>query len=252
MGTSCCDPLEVLFYFGRAALLPPSLLYHLLKSIFLLPQMTEGKCCLLLRQGATIWTRGGSSATRVEGLIRGKRLEKPLDGRLFVFNIVVLTNVTALMSRWISSFLLPGEEWYLCRLTLTTPGQAGLQWTMFPRPYLAAVGPDATPGTVVYHLSARQREDAHGSAQFFLLDGKTFIHNNTDIEIKAFMGKEQHIREHSGGCRQPGGGFIYVLFWISWFLLVLKGSETCKDLKSGVASPPATPIKTCFLQRNHL
>uniref|UniRef100_A0A3Q3N5U2 Si:dkey-22o22.2 n=1 Tax=Mastacembelus armatus TaxID=205130 RepID=A0A3Q3N5U2_9TELE len=54
---------------------------------------------------------------------------------------------------------LRGEEWYLCRLTLSMPSQADLQWTMFPSPYLAAVGPDATPGSVVYRLSARSHQD---------------------------------------------------------------------------------------------
>lgn len=50
---------------------------------------------------------------------------------------------------------------------------------MFPQPFLAAVGPDATPGSVVYRLSARQQEDTLGPVQFFLLDGKnSFIHNN--------------------------------------------------------------------------
>nr|XP_061812727.1 neural-cadherin-like [Nerophis lumbriciformis] len=64
-----------------------------------------------------------------------------------------------------------GEEWYLCRLTLTTLSQADLQWTMFPRPYLAAVGPDAAPGSVAYSLSARQRDGSLGQPQFLLLDG---------------------------------------------------------------------------------
>ncbi|KAM9851671.1 neural-cadherin [Aulostomus maculatus] len=64
-----------------------------------------------------------------------------------------------------------GDEWYLCRLTLSTLSQADLQWTMFPAPYLAAVGPDATPGSVVYHLSARQRDESPGQVQFLLVDG---------------------------------------------------------------------------------
>lgn len=70
--------------------------------------------------------------------------------------------------------LLPpaGDEWYLCRLTLTMPSLADLQWAMFPSPYLAAVGPDATPGSVVYRLLARQRDGTLGQAQFFLLDGE--------------------------------------------------------------------------------
>nr|XP_057909277.1 neural-cadherin isoform X1 [Doryrhamphus excisus] len=64
-----------------------------------------------------------------------------------------------------------GDEWYLCRLTLSTLSQADLQWTMFPCPYLAAVGPDAAPGSVVYRLSARQRDGSLGQLQFLLLDG---------------------------------------------------------------------------------
>lgn len=51
------------------------------------------------------------------------------------------------------------------------PSQADLQWGMFPSPYLGAVGPDATSGSVVYRLSARQRDGALGQAQFLLLDG---------------------------------------------------------------------------------
>nr|XP_020473054.1 neural-cadherin-like [Monopterus albus] len=66
---------------------------------------------------------------------------------------------------------LRGDEWYLCRLTLSMPSQANLQWAMFPSPYLAAVGPDATPGSVVYRLLARQRDGTQGSTQFLLLDG---------------------------------------------------------------------------------
>uniref|UniRef100_A0A4W6DCA0 Si:dkey-22o22.2 n=1 Tax=Lates calcarifer TaxID=8187 RepID=A0A4W6DCA0_LATCA len=66
---------------------------------------------------------------------------------------------------------LRGDEWYLCRLTLSMPSQANLQWAMFPSPYLGAVGPDATPGSVVYRLSARQRDGTQGQAQFILLDG---------------------------------------------------------------------------------
>ncbi|XP_008429010.1 neural-cadherin isoform X1 [Poecilia reticulata] len=66
---------------------------------------------------------------------------------------------------------LRGDEWYLCRLTLSMPSQADLQWGMFPSPYLGAVGPDATSGSLVYRLSARQRDGALGQAQFLLLDG---------------------------------------------------------------------------------
>ncbi|XP_077577604.1 neural-cadherin [Stigmatopora nigra] len=64
-----------------------------------------------------------------------------------------------------------GDEWYPCRLILSTSGEAHLQWTMFPAPYLAAVGPDAAPGSLVYHLSSRQRDSTPGQPQFLLLDG---------------------------------------------------------------------------------
>ncbi|CAJ1061360.1 neural-cadherin isoform X1 [Xyrichtys novacula] len=64
-----------------------------------------------------------------------------------------------------------GDEWYLCRLTLSMPSQADLQWTMFPSPYLAAVGPDTSPGSVPYRLSAQQRDGTLGQVQYFLMDG---------------------------------------------------------------------------------
>ena len=66
-----------------------------------------------------------------------------------------------------------GEEWYLCRLTLSMPSLADLQWGMFPYPYLGSVGADAAPGSVVYRLSARQRGSSLGNAQFLLLDGES-------------------------------------------------------------------------------
>lgn len=66
----------------------------------------------------------------------------------------------------------PGDDWYQCRLTLSMPSQADLQWAMFPSPYLGAVGPDAAAGSVVYRLSARQRDGTVGQAQFLLLDGE--------------------------------------------------------------------------------
>ncbi|KAM3614937.1 uncharacterized protein V6R79_020964 [Siganus canaliculatus] len=66
---------------------------------------------------------------------------------------------------------LRGDERYLCRLTLSMPSQAHLQWTMFPSPYLGAVGPDAAAGSVVYRLSARQRDGTIGDAQFLLMEG---------------------------------------------------------------------------------
>nr|XP_054596935.1 neural-cadherin [Nothobranchius furzeri] len=66
---------------------------------------------------------------------------------------------------------LRGDEWYLCRLTLSTPSQADLQWAMFPSPFLATISPDASPSSVVYRLSARQRDGTLEQAQFLLLDG---------------------------------------------------------------------------------
>ncbi|KTF89691.1 hypothetical protein cypCar_00002126 [Cyprinus carpio] len=65
----------------------------------------------------------------------------------------------------------PGDEWYLCRLTLTLPNLSDLQWAMFPYPYLAAVGPDTGAGSVVYKLVARSGDGSVGTAHFLLVDG---------------------------------------------------------------------------------
>ncbi|KAF4087964.1 hypothetical protein AMELA_G00077020, partial [Ameiurus melas] len=64
-----------------------------------------------------------------------------------------------------------GDEWYLCRLSVTLPGMSDMQWTMFPEPYLATVEPGAAPGSVVYKLVVRQRDGSLEVAQFFLVDG---------------------------------------------------------------------------------
>ncbi|XP_062393955.1 neural-cadherin [Sardina pilchardus] len=64
-----------------------------------------------------------------------------------------------------------GDEWYLCRLTLTLPSLSDLQWAMFPFPYLTSVGPDAGPGTLVYRLSARRGDGSQATAQFLLVEG---------------------------------------------------------------------------------
>lgn len=93
----------------------------------------------------------------------------------------VLAHFSSLLSR-------SGDEWYLCRLTLSMPSQADLQWTMFPLPYLAAVGPDATPGSVVYRLSARQRDGMQGQTQFHLLDGEFAKVFSIDV-FRNHMGK---------------------------------------------------------------
>ncbi|KAM8827030.1 uncharacterized protein ACB058_020112 isoform 1-T1 [Synchiropus picturatus] len=66
---------------------------------------------------------------------------------------------------------IPGDEWYVCRLSLSVGSPTPPQWTMFPSPYLAVASPDAVPGTVVYRLSSRQPEGRPGSVQFLLLDG---------------------------------------------------------------------------------
>ncbi|KAG5271361.1 hypothetical protein AALO_G00178850 [Alosa alosa] len=63
------------------------------------------------------------------------------------------------------------DEWYLCRLTLTLPSLSDLQWAMFPFPYLASVGPDAGPGTLVYRLSAQRGDGSQATAQFLLVEG---------------------------------------------------------------------------------
>ncbi|XP_027005788.2 neural-cadherin [Tachysurus fulvidraco] len=64
-----------------------------------------------------------------------------------------------------------GDEWYLCRLSVTLPGMSDLQWAMFPEPYLTTVEPGAAPGSVVYKLVARHRDGSSEVAQFLLVDG---------------------------------------------------------------------------------
>lgn len=73
-------------------------------------------------------------------------------------------------------FLSSGDEWYLCRLSVTLPGMSDLQWAMFPEPYLATVEPGAAPGSVVYKLVVRQRDGSLEVAQFFLVDGECVLH----------------------------------------------------------------------------
>uniref|UniRef100_A0A665TZ65 Si:dkey-22o22.2 n=1 Tax=Echeneis naucrates TaxID=173247 RepID=A0A665TZ65_ECHNA len=63
----------------------------------------------------------------------------------------------------------PGDEWYLCRLTLSMPSQANLQWAMFPSPYLGSVGPDATPGSVVYRLSRSNETGRRGGEEEWII-----------------------------------------------------------------------------------
>uniref|UniRef100_A0A3Q4BS21 Uncharacterized protein n=1 Tax=Mola mola TaxID=94237 RepID=A0A3Q4BS21_MOLML len=69
---------------------------------------------------------------------------------------------------------LRGDEWYLYRLTLTTPGRADLQWAMFPAPYLAAVGPDAAPGLFVLHVPLHSvLSDSPGGDEVFEVDRRS-------------------------------------------------------------------------------
>ncbi|KAM6967601.1 LOW QUALITY PROTEIN: neural-cadherin [Aplochiton taeniatus] len=79
-----------------------------------------------------------------------------------------------------------GDEWYLCQLSLSMPSLADLQWGMFPFPYLAAVGPDAGQGSVVYRLSAQQRGSAVGRPHFLLLEGgeESFEVDRTTGEVR--------------------------------------------------------------------
>lgn len=73
--------------------------------------------------------------------------------------------------------LLPiaGSGWYLCRLTLAPPPQPHLYWVMSPSPYLAAVGPDAQPASVVYQLVVQQGDGSRGETSYFLLEGESLI-----------------------------------------------------------------------------
>uniref|UniRef100_A0A8C9RT17 Si:dkey-22o22.2 n=1 Tax=Scleropages formosus TaxID=113540 RepID=A0A8C9RT17_SCLFO len=64
-----------------------------------------------------------------------------------------------------------GDEWYLCRLALSIPDVSDLQWAMFPHPYLAAVAPDAAPGSAVYRLSLRRADSVPGASHFLLVEG---------------------------------------------------------------------------------
>lgn len=43
---------------------------------------------------------------------------------------------------------------------------------MFPSPYLASVGPDTAPGTLVYRLSAQRADGSQAAAQFLLVEGE--------------------------------------------------------------------------------
>lgn len=80
--------------------------------------------------------------------------------------------ITDRLCFWSVVFVPVGDEWYLCRLTLTLPSLSDLQWAMFPSPYLAAVGPDAAPGTLVYRLSAQRADGSQATAQFLLVEGE--------------------------------------------------------------------------------
>lgn len=92
----------------------------------------------------------------------------------FLFSVVLL-----LFKLCIHSIVLiqsAGDEWYLCRLTVTLPGMSDLQWAMSPEPYLATVEPGAAPAMVVYKLLARQKDGSFEVAQFLLVDGECGLH----------------------------------------------------------------------------
>lgn len=71
-------------------------------------------------------------------------------------------------------FLSAGDEWYLCRLSVTLPGMSDLHWAMFPEPYLTTVEPGAAPGSVVYKLLVRHRDGSLDVSQYLLVDGECF------------------------------------------------------------------------------
>ncbi|MEQ2225777.1 hypothetical protein ILYODFUR_020875, partial [Ilyodon furcidens] len=67
-----------------------------------------------------------------------------------------------------------GLEWYQVRveLTVTDVNDNIPEWSMVPAPYLAVVYPDATGGSQVYKLSARDGDEGlNGEVEYFLSDG---------------------------------------------------------------------------------
>lgn len=69
-----------------------------------------------------------------------------------------------------------GPDWYLVRVELTVldVNDNAPEWTMVPFPYLAVVSPSASPGTLVYKLTARDGDEGiNGEVEYFLSDGKT-------------------------------------------------------------------------------
>ncbi|XP_053349522.1 neural-cadherin [Clarias gariepinus] len=87
-------------------------------------------------------------------------------GRVYLMH--QLTSSTQLVVKILNA---RGDEWYLCRLSVTLPGMSDLQWAMFPEPYLATVEPGAAPGSLVYKLVTQQRDGSLEVAQFLLVDG---------------------------------------------------------------------------------
>ncbi|XP_061450651.1 neural-cadherin-like [Rhineura floridana] len=67
-----------------------------------------------------------------------------------------------------------GKNWYLVHLelTVTDVNDNAPEWIMEPFPYLATVSPEATAGTNVYKLLAKdQDEEENGAIEYFLVEG---------------------------------------------------------------------------------
>ncbi|KAL4630306.1 neural-cadherin-like [Arapaima gigas] len=67
-----------------------------------------------------------------------------------------------------------GPDWYLAQVELivTDVNDNAPEWTMAPVPYLAVVSPDASPGSLVYKLHARDGDEgSNGEVEYFLSDG---------------------------------------------------------------------------------
>uniref|UniRef100_A0A667Y7I2 Uncharacterized protein n=1 Tax=Myripristis murdjan TaxID=586833 RepID=A0A667Y7I2_9TELE len=67
-----------------------------------------------------------------------------------------------------------GPDWYLnkVKLKITDVNDNLPEWNMEPYPYLAVVSSEAPPGTLVYQLQARDRDEGvSGEVEYFLSDG---------------------------------------------------------------------------------
>lgn len=78
----------------------------------------------------------------------------------------------------LSSALSSGPEWYLIRVEMTVldVNDNVPEWIMAPSPYLAVVSPDATAGSLVYKLNAKDGDEGNnGEVEYFLSDGKSLL-----------------------------------------------------------------------------